>query len=420
MKARLTSFTCLAVLFSLLLTTPLPSVAAPAKDVVTITFWNGFTASDQPKLEAVVKQFNDTHANTQVAMDIMPWDTEYQKLIPSWTTGGDPDMAVIGYNLIPQYAESGLLLPLDDLYQNGLDPKKFSAGSMNGMQYKGINYGAPMLSFGYLLFYNKDMFKAAGLDPEKPPTTWAEWQSDNAALTKVNADGTPAQYGMVWGDHGAPNIWPTLIWGNGGDFVSADGKKSLLDDPKTIDAVKTWSDVLFTKGHAPLGLSGVEADQLIMSQKAAMEVSGPWMIGGLQDAKINFGIAQIPVGPAGKVTQGDGNYIVVSKTSKNKAAVYEFLKFWEDDWAQVYWTTHVGFPSPVLNLATNPDVQKNPFVTEFAKSGSSQRVYLPGLVPYTKLNDDIIMPAILEVARGIKPADVALKDAAAKMNDLLK
>ena len=418
MKPRLVSIVCLVIVLGLLLIgTGRPAAAA---DVVTLTFWNGFTASDQPKLEAVVKKFNDTHPNIQVAMDIMPWDTMYQKLLPSWKTGGDPDMAVIGYNLIPQYAESALLLPLDDLYQGGLDPKKFSDAAINGMQYKGTKYGAPMLSFGYLLYYNKDLFKAVGLDPEKPPTTWAEWQDAIFKLTKVNSDGSPTQYGMVWGDHGAPNIWPTLIWGNGGDFISTDGKKSMLDDPKTIEAVKIWSDVLFTKGHAPLGLSGVEADQLMTAQKAAMEISGPWMIGAFQEAKLNFGLAQIPAGPAGKVTQGDGNYIVVSKSTKNKDAAYEFIKFWEDEWAQVYWTTNVGFPSPVLSLASNPDVLKNPYVAEFAKSGPVQKVYLPGLIVYTKLNDDIIMPTILEIARGIKPADAALKEAAAKMNNLLK
>jgi len=428
MKTRISVVVSLCVMLSLILTACAPapaSTSAPEKpaqgEVTTITFWNGFTASDQPKLEAVVKRFNETHPDIQIAMDIMPWDTLNQKLLPSWKTGGDPDLAVIGYSLIPQYAESGLLLPLDDLYSGGLDPNKFSKASMDGMTYKGKKYGAPMISFGLMMYYNKDLFKAAGLDPEKPPATWEEWQDAILKLTKdENNDGTPEQYGLVWGDHGAPNIWPALIWGNGGDFVSADGTKSMLDDPKTIAAVQQWSDFLFISKRSPLGMSGVEADKLVISGKAAMEISGPWMINAFKDAKLNFGLAPVPAGAAGAVTQGDGMYIVVNKATKHKEAAYEFLKFWEDEWAQVYWSSNVGFPPTLLPLADNPEIQKNPFVQKFAQSGPTQKMYLPGLIAYTKLNDDIIMPAILEVARGVKPADVAMKEAAAKMNELLK
>jgi multiple sugar transport system substrate-binding protein len=371
-------------------------------------------------MEAAVKYFNDTHPNIQIKMDIMPWDTLYQKLLPSLKSGGEPDIVAVGDTNLPQYADSGLLQPLDDLWSSGLDPKKFSAGALQGMTYKGQKYGAPIIYFGLLLYYNKDLFTAAGLDPNKCPANWDEWQADILKLTKdANGDGKPEQYGIAWGDHAAPNIWPALVWQGGGDFISQDGTKSMLNDPKTIAAIKTWTDLIRGKHIMPLGLSGVEADNLVGSGKAAMEVSGPWMVGGFKAAGINFDACQLPAGPAGQANQGSGVYMVVNKNSKNKQAAYEFLKFWEDDWAQVHWSSSTGFPPARTDMANNPDIQKNPFVQKFAQAGTYVRAYLPGLTQYSKIDADIITPAILSVARGEQTADAALNDAATKMNTVL-
>jgi multiple sugar transport system substrate-binding protein len=414
MKTRL----LLRIVLGALLILTFTSVVA--QDAVVLTFWNGFTASDRPFLEAIVQEFNDTHPDIQVEMDIQPWDIMFQKLLPSWASGGEPDLAAMSYNIIPQYVESEILAPLDDFYTDYVDEANFSDAALNGMTVGGHRYGVPMISFGLMLFYNKDMFEAAGLDPEAPPTTWEEWQAAIVALSKdEDGDGTYDQYGLVWGDHAAPNIWPALIWGGGGDFISDDSTTSLLDDPLTVEAVQSWSELLFLSGRSPLGLSGVEADNLMITGKAAMEISGPWMINAFASAGLNFGIAQVPAGPAGQFTQGDALYMVLGSSSPNKEAAYEFLRFWQDEWAQVYWSQNVGFPPVRADLADHADIVANPYVTAFAESGPYQRIYLPGLLTYTELNDDIIMPAILEVARGEKPADEALQEAAVEMNEVL-
>lgn len=414
MKSRFLLLMVAAVLFVLSFSSVM------AAQPVELTFWNGFTASDRPFLEAILQEFNETHPDIQVVMDIQPWDTMYQKLLPSWTSGGEPDLAAMSYNVIPQYVAAGLLAPLDSFYEGYADEANFSEASLSGMTVDGQRYGVPMISFGLMLYYNKDMFEAAGLDPESPPQTWEEWQNAIETLSvDEDGDGTYDQYGLIWGDHAAPNIWPALIWGGGGDFVSEDGSSSMLDDPATVEAVQTWNDLLFQSGRVPLGLSGVEADNLMITQKAAMEISGPWMINAFIDAGINFGIAQIPESPAGRFTQGDAVYMVVGQSSPNKEAAYEFLKFWQEEWAQIFWSQNVGFPPVRIDLTNHPDIISNPFVTAFAQSSPYQRIYLPGLLTYTELNDDVIMPAILEAAHGEKSVEEALQEAAAEMNDVL-
>ncbi len=400
--------------------TAAPAAPAAAQPVV-ITYWNGFTASDRPVMEENGAQFNKTHSDIQVKMDIQPWDTLMPKLLPSLKSGSEPDFVSLNDNVLPEYADAGVLLPLDDLWaEGGLDASKFSPALLQGMTYKGVRYGAPIIYFTTLLYYNKDLFQAAGLDPNKCPANWAEWQDALVKLTKdENGDGKREQYGMSWGDHGAVSIWPALVWGGGGDFVSADGTKSMLDDPKTIAAVKEWTDLIKDKHILALGLSGVEADNLFATGKAAMTVSGPWVINGFKDAGVNFDICMIPAGPAGQFTQGIGVYMAVNKNTQNKDAVYEFLKFWQDDWAQINWSSKTGFPPTRTDLATNAEIQKNPFVKKFAEAAPFARTYLPGVLEFTKIDGDIITPAILEVARGNKPADVALTEAAQKMNEIL-
>lgn len=386
----------------------------------TFSYWNGFTASDRPVMEENVKTFDDLYPNVTVNMDIQPWDSILPKLLPSLRSGSDPDVVSLDANLIPQYVKSGTLMPVDDLWTaSGLDPAKFSEGVLSGMTVDGKKYGAPIIYYTTLLYMNNDLFEKAGL-PATCPDNWDDWK---AALLKLtvdeNGDGTPEQYGFSWGERAAVSIWPHLVWGGGGDFVNADATKSMLDDPKTIAAVQEWADLISKNKILALGLTGVEADNLFQTQKAAMTISGPWVSTGFKDAGLNFQICQVPEGPAGRFTQGSGVYFVVNNNTKAKEAVYELMKFWETDWAQINWSSKTGFAPTRSDLATNPEVTKNEYVKAFAESAPYARTYLAGVVEYGKVNDEIITPAILEVARGNKTAQESLTAAAAEMNKVL-
>ena len=386
----------------------------------TFSYWNGFTASDRPVMEDHVKTFGTLYKNVTVKMDIQPWDSILPKLLPSMKSGSDPDVVSLDSSLIPQYVTAGVLAPVDDLWAaGGIDSAKFSPGLLKSMTIGDHKYGAPIIYFTTLLYMNNDLFKKAGLDATCP-ATWDAWQTDLLKLTlDPTNSGTPQQYGMSWGDHGAVSIWPSLVWSGGGDFISADGTKSMLDDPKTIAAVQKWADLINKNHILALGLSGVEADNLFQTGKAAMTVSGPWVSTGFKTAGVNFQVCQMPAGPAGRFTQGAGVFFVVNKNTKAKDAVYELMKFWQTDWAQVDWSSKTGFAPPRTDLASNAQVMANPNVKAFSDSLPFARTYLPGVVEFSKIDTDIIVPAILQVARGQKTADVALKDAATKMNAIL-
>lgn len=386
--------------------------------VVTLTFWNGFTGPDRPGYEGLVKQFNDSHPNIKVTMDISPWDTLLAKLPTSIATGGGPDIAAFDSALIPKYAKAQQILPLDDLYSNGLDQNVFPKSLVTAMKYSDKFYGVPANFATLMLYYNKDLFKAAGLDPDKPPTTWDEWKKAITQTTKVN--GNDKQYGLVLADHSTIAMWPILVWGNGGDFVTSDGKQAMINDSKTVDAIKYWSDLVTNNGISPTNLTGAEADKLFQSGKAAMEMNGPWMTAGYTQAGLNYDVAPVPAGPAGKVTLANSVAIVACKNTKNKDAVYEFMKFWNSKDSQAYLSSQTGFPPTRTDLNDDSRLKANKFVSKFAAVANDAKFYLQGIDQYDKIDTDVITPAIQTITNKKGSVQNTLNDANSKINDILQ
>ncbi|TVX94808.1 ABC transporter substrate-binding protein [Cohnella terricola] len=382
---------------------------------VELTFWNGFTGPDRPAYEALVQKFNDSQPNIHVKMDITPWDTLLAKLPTSWMTGEGPDMAAFSYSLIPKYAKSNLILPLDELYKGDLTEEMFPQGLTEVLKYEGKWYAAPANFATLMLYYNKDLFKAAGLDPEKPPTTWAEWQ--DAIIKTTKTSGNDKQYGLVLADHATIPMWPILVWGNGGDF-EAEGQSKMLD-PKTVEAFKVWSDLVNNKEITPTGLTGAEADKLFQSGKAAMEMNGPWMTAGYTSAGLNYDVAPIPVGPGGPVTLADSVALVAGKNTKHKAEILAFMKFWNSKESQEYLSLNSGFPPTRTDMLDNEKLKENAFVPKFAATSSSARFYLSGLENYANINDEAIVPAIQFITINKKIVEEVLQNADKTLSGLL-
>jgi multiple sugar transport system substrate-binding protein len=394
--------------------------AGPSK-VVTITFWNGFTGPDRPALEALVKKFNTANAGkVKIDMSIMPWDVFFQKLLPSWAAGKGPDLVAFDAAQMPQYADKGVLAPLDDIYSKGLDKSKLVASSVKAGTWKGKTYSVPMNFTTLLLYWNKTMFAAAGV--KGPPKTWAEWQNAAVKLTlDANKDGKPEQYGYAIADHATIPMWPILLWGNGGDVVSKDGTKSELASPASIQAVTQWAKLVSDKHISPIGLGGADADNLFLSKKAAMEVVGPWMTTGFKDAGIDFGLAMVPKGPKRQVTLGTSVHFAVSaKTSTDtKAAIYKWITFWSSKPSQVSWALGSGFPPTRTDIPASA-FKANPYVADFAKYAGQSQFYLQNVKNFSQVNGNVFEASIQKILNKKGSAKDVLTKASKQIDPLLK
>lgn len=389
---------------------------------VTLKFWNGFTGPDRPAVEELVKRFNDSQDKAKIQMEIMPWDVFFDKLLPSLSSGAGPDIAGMDTAQVPQYAVKKALKPLDDYYsQPGNETDKLVASAVQGATFNGTKYSVPMNFTTLLLYWNKGMFKQAGLDPEKPPADWDQFADYAKKLTKdTNGDGKPEQYGLAIADHATIAMWPILFWQNGGGVVSEDGKQATLGDPATVEAANHWVDLVRNDKIAPIGLAGADADKLFQSKKAAMEIVGPWMTTGFKDAGIDFGLAMPPAGPKESVTLGTSvGFTVSAKADQRKTeAAYEFFKFWNSKESQVYWSVHSGFPPNRTDISAS-ELKENPYVAAFGAPADKSRFYLSNVQEFQKVNETIFEPTLQRVLNGKASVQDAFPKASSEIQAVL-
>jgi multiple sugar transport system substrate-binding protein len=396
--------------------------SGPSKDV-TLTFWNGFTGPDRPALEELVKRFNESQDKITIKMTVMPWDVFFQKLLPAYAADKGPDIAAMDTVQMPQYADKGVFADLGDLYEDPNFPTdQLIETAVEATKWDDTYYGVPMNFTTLLLYWNKDMFREAGLDPETPPATWEEWQDAAVKLTKdENGDGRPEQYGLALADHETIPMWPILVWGNGGDLVNEDATEATLDDPKTIEAIEQWSNLIREQHISPIGLGGADADKLFQSKKAAMEVVGPWMTTGFTDAGIDFGLSMVPAGPEAEVTLGTSVAMALASEADEdtKAAAYEWFRFWSSKESQTYWAVESGFPPTRTDIPAS-DLAENPFVAAFGEHADKSKFYLAGVKEFRKVNTNIWEPTIQRIENGEGSAEELLKEADEKVQQVLE
>ena len=251
--------------------------------------------TDRAVLESLVAEFNESQSEIEIVMDIQPWDSLFQKLLPSLVIGSGPDIAAFASENIPQYAAAGVLSPVDDFYAGDyLDVDKLVPAAVENGIFDGKHYGVPMDFATLLMYYNKDHFAAAGL-PEEPPKNWDEFKEYLLKLTNA-----PEQYGLAIAVKETIPMWPILLWGNGGGILTRDGEV-LIDSAETKEAMKFWADLVMNHKVSPIGLTGAEADKLFQSGKASIEIVGPWMTNGFTEAGLNYDVAPVPEGLQGQL-----------------------------------------------------------------------------------------------------------------------
>ena len=169
---------------------------AASGEKIELTVWHTWGAG--PGLDAmqsIVDKYNETNdKNIQVNLGFVANQASgntqtMDKLMAAIAAGNPPEIALLDNFQVAGWAAQDALVPLDDLMGSvGLSLDGIYEWALEGSQYKGATYSIPYNGDARVLFYNKDLFEAAGLDPENPPTTWEEWQQASAAITQSGDD----------------------------------------------------------------------------------------------------------------------------------------------------------------------------------------------------------------------------------------
>ncbi|QQO09108.1 ABC transporter substrate-binding protein [Breznakiella homolactica] len=389
------------------------------KGKTTVVFWNGYTGPDRPVLEKIVEDYNNAQDSVIIKMEIMPWDTLFQKLMPALIAGNGPDLIAMSVGRYAEYAQAGKLANLDSMLAQSKDlsATDLVPGLMDAGIFGGTRYAMPMSFAAIVMYYNKAMFREAGLNPDNPPKTMAELQNAWGRLIKKDASGQVTQYAQAVGVKSTVAMVPIFMWMYGADYLK-DGK-SVLNTAQARQAMTVLADA-YKLGLSPVGLTGQEADNLFAAGKAAIEFNGPWAINGFRNAGIDLGIAEVPAGPAAHVTWGGDTVLSITADSKVKEAAWAFIEHWNSAETQRTWALNVGFPPTRTDMGNDTELLKgNPDIVYFLRSAQYARIFLPAEPKANRIDEEILVPLYESVFRGLKTPEAALAEAHEKLNALM-
>ncbi len=383
---------------------------------ITLQFWNVFTGSDGDILCEIVDNYNKTNTdNIEIQMDIMPNDQLQQKLPAAIATNTAPDFVLFGVENIAPYVSNDSLEDISDFWDvTGVDKSNILENVLELSHVDGKLYGAPMQYNVSYLYWNKDLFREAGLDPEKAPATLDELAEYAVQLTNPEKN----QFGLA-----LPTsvTYMQFLWANGGDADDPDTNTNLLDSEENVKTLEWLQDLTVNKKVSPSNITGPEADTMLQAGQIAMYMSGPWQINGLRAQGIDFGIAPCVAGSAGAFSPAGGcSYVIPKGTDEShKLAAYKFMQYWLTDDVLKEWSQRNGFPVWSKTLMEDPEIQNDEVLSAISKATEIGRSYNLGYALASQIDNDVMIPLFEKVMSGAATPEAALKEASEAMDRVL-
>jgi len=224
---------------------------APSGEKVTITLATWAGADESKELQAVIDKVNAEATDFEIVHQPNPADyyTKVQTMIAGNTA---PDLMWLSQEYVANFADNGAIMDitdqvaaLSDMPAAQLDD--YYPGSIAVAKYNDRLYGLPWIAQPVVLYYNPDMFEAAGVAPPDETWTWDTFKDAARQLTLKDASGNITQYGTAF------NGWPPIhmfIWQAGGEVITPDLKSSPVDSPEAIQGAEFYADVIYNPEYA--------------------------------------------------------------------------------------------------------------------------------------------------------------------------
>jgi len=314
---------------------------------VTIEYWQYQYPAKVELIASLIEEFQKKHPNITVKQTNFPYDQYNEKVATLVPAGKGPDIINLYYGWLPKYVSSGYLQPLPESAFSDEQIRKEFFPFVDTAKFNGKYYAIPTAVRTLALFYNKDLFVKAGLDPAKPPTTWTELVETGKKLAEKDKNGQFVIEGLAWQPGAQLHHWyrDALVYQAGGKDISDDRRKILwADSPAGFEAFKFLIDLSLVH---KLGTKDFYTDDItaFKTGHAAMNIDGSFQLGGLKKdvPNLNYGTAPLPSYKE-KATQVSfwANAITKGVKGKKLEAATEFLKFLTSKEVQEQWVEKVG------------------------------------------------------------------------------
>lgn len=382
----------------------------------TLTFWRaGTDPAENAYWKRVIGEFETKHPGVKIAYSEVPFGSDMEtKLNAAYASGTSPD--VLSYTLasLAQRANLGQYEPLDAYTSKWADKSDMLESVVDTGTYKGKLYGIGFIPDPRVLLWRKDLFKAAGLDPEKPPANWDELTQYAEKLTKKDgATTTMAGFGIPtatgW------TLWQSFVLQNGGKIIDPETNTPLFDSPESIEATQYLIDMV-KKGITIPNDSTKSNENLFPNGKAAIAYDSPAAFTNLQkdhpELSGQIGVSG-PISRKMKSTFAGMRLLFMSSQSKQKDLAFEFMQTVmakEETWAR-----YKELGTPVVRKSLKDDyIKENPvmngaiFDAVTYGQGAAKVTYSGKMYEFISLN-------LEEAYYGKKTGEQAMKDAAAQL-----
>jgi multiple sugar transport system substrate-binding protein len=308
-----------------------PGPAEPDDGRIHLRYWYVAGADDAVPYHA--RRFNEVQDRIVVEATPIPWQ-EHEKKIMTAVLSGDPPDVVSQFVPVVKWASRMALTPLDAyVAEAAFDSTAFFPALWEEMRWQGRTFALPVNSASYALFYNRALFRAAGLDPARPPATWAEVEEAARRLTVRDARGRLTQVGYV-PDYGTLHATQLMAWQRGARFLSADGTRVRLASPEVVGAFQ-WlrdfyagSDVdgvrAYTAGLGAGDQHGFLTGKLAM---AILDMSYLEQIARFAPG-LDYGVAMVPRFPDTPTASSAGSWwLAIPRGARHPEAAWAFMAF---------------------------------------------------------------------------------------------
>jgi sn-glycerol 3-phosphate transport system substrate-binding protein len=373
-------------------------------------------------VDGIVADFEAANPDIKVnAVYSGNYDDTRVRALSALASGEPAQLAVMfsidAYDLI----EQDLIVAYEDI--QGVETpwlNSFYPALMANSRIEGKTWGIPFQRSTIVAYYNKDLFRAAGLDPEAPPSTWDELVSMGKSLTNEDT------YGLMIPSTGYPYwMFQALAIQNGKEVMSGDGLTTHFDDAAVVDTLEFWQSLSQKHGIMPTGTVewGTLRQAFLEGQTAMMWHSTGNLTAVKNNANFDFGVAELPANVRKGSPTGGGNFYVFKETSdEEKAAALKLIQFMTSPEQAAAWSIATGY------MGVSPAAYKTEALTSYTAE------FPPALVARNQLENAVAEFSTFETARvrdglnnaiqaaltGSKSADDALSEAQAAAVRLLR
>ncbi len=377
---------------------------------VTITYTNFISnGGNEENLQKIVDAFEDENPDITVEVTTLPYADYGTALQTDLAAGTVSDVFDIEYANFAQYQANGVLAEIDVE-----DLSVYRESVLEAYQADGAQYALPSSFSTVVLFYNRDLFDAAGVEYPSAGWTWAEEQAAAEQLTDAGAG--------VWGDHQPVSFYEfyKVLEQNGGSFLNGDGTAVAFNTPEGVEAAE-W-----LVGKSGTVMPTIEEGQgtpdfdtkLFTDGKLAMLHTGIWMFGAFAEVPFGWDIAVEP-GNTQQASALFSNGVGVSAGSEHQEAAAKFAEFLTSSDVMVQTRLDAGWELP----ATSDEAALDSYLTlgnpenRQAVFDSLDQVALPPVVAEGQQEmQDVMTEELIEAQSGRKSVQEALDSAEERIN----